>query len=302
MKISTFDLNLFVILNAIYTQGSLTKAADVVGITQPAVSNALSRLRVKFNDDLFLRTGSGMIPTQKTENMIADIQNALMLMQQSVDEPDEFNPSTSIRNFKISLADVSEGRVLPYLMEEIDKIAPNVSVGSFHYSRRDQVHALATNQLDFVVDPVIPRSNEVKSQKVFEDHFVVAHRKDHALTKLDRITIEDILSQRHLNISQRTKGPHIIDVELAKLGLERDIALRAQHFLIAPDVVRNSDIVLFCTQSFALRHQLDYVDIPAELPTMEYFLIWHASDDMDGAHIWMRNLLIEAYKNARGIE
>ena len=80
MKISTFDLNLFVILNAIYTQGSLTKAADVVGITQPAVSNALSRLRTKFNDDLFLRTGSGMIPTQKTENMIADIQNALMLM------------------------------------------------------------------------------------------------------------------------------------------------------------------------------------------------------------------------------
>ena len=142
----------------------------------------------------------------------------------------------------------------------------------------------------------------IGSQKVFEDHFVVAHRKDHALTKLDRISIEDILSQRHLNISQRRKGPHIIDVELAKLGLERDIALRAQHFLIAPDVVRNSDIVLFCTQSFALRHQLDYVDIPMELPMMEYFLIWHASDDMDGAHIWMRNLLIEAYKNARGIK
>ena len=216
MKISTFDLNLFVILNAIYTQGSLTKAADVVGITQPAVSNALSRLRIKFNDDLFKRTGSGMIPTQKTENMIADIQNALMLMQQSVDEPDEFNPASSIRNFKISLADVSEGRVLPYLMEEIDKIAPNVSVGSYHYSRRDQVHALATNQLDFVVDPVIPRSNEVKSQKVFEDHFVVAHRANHALTKHKEITLENILSERHLNISQRRKGPHIIDVELAK--------------------------------------------------------------------------------------
>ena len=81
MKISSFDLNLFVIMNSIYTEGSLTKAAEVVGITQPAVSNALSRLREKFDDELFVRTGSGMVPTQKTENIIRDIQNALQLMQ-----------------------------------------------------------------------------------------------------------------------------------------------------------------------------------------------------------------------------
>ena len=82
-------------MNSIYTEGSLTKAAEVVGITQPAVSNALSRLREKFDDELFVRTGSGMVPTQKTENIIKDIQNALQLMQKSVNEPDEFNPSTS---------------------------------------------------------------------------------------------------------------------------------------------------------------------------------------------------------------
>ena len=93
MKISSFDLNLFVIMNSIYTEGSLTKAAEVVGITQPAVSNALSRLREKFDDELFVRTGSGMVPTQKTENIIKDIQNALQLMQKSVNEPDEFNPA-----------------------------------------------------------------------------------------------------------------------------------------------------------------------------------------------------------------
>ena len=151
MKISSFDLNLFVILNAIYTEGSLTKAAEVVGITQPAVSNALSRLRERFDDDLFIRTGSGMVPTQKTENIISDIQNALSLMQQSVNEPDTFDPKLSNRNFKLSLGDVSEGRVLPYIMNEIDKNAPFVSMGSYAYSRSDQVHALATHNLDFVV-------------------------------------------------------------------------------------------------------------------------------------------------------
>ena len=116
MKISSFDLNLFVIMNSIYTEGSLTKAAEVVGITQPAVSNALSRLREKFDDELFVRTGSGMVPTQKTENIIKDIQNALQLMQKSVNEPDEFDPATGQKTFRISLGDINEGRILAILM------------------------------------------------------------------------------------------------------------------------------------------------------------------------------------------
>ena len=122
MKISTFDLNLFVVLNAIYTEGSLTKAAEVVGITQPAVSNALARLREKFDDDLFIRTGSGMTPTQKTENIILDVKKALDLMQKSVNEPDEFNPETSELTFRISLSDISEERVLPYILKKIKTI------------------------------------------------------------------------------------------------------------------------------------------------------------------------------------
>ena len=123
MKISSFDLNLFVIMNSIYTEGSLTKAAEVVGITQPAVSNALSRLREKFDDELFVRTGGGMVPTQKTENIIKDIQNALQLMQKSVNEPDEFDPATSQKTFRISLGDINEGRILAILMGKIEEQA-----------------------------------------------------------------------------------------------------------------------------------------------------------------------------------
>lgn len=301
MKISTFDLNLFVIMNAIYTQGSLTKAAEVVGITQPAVSNALSRLRTKFNDDLFIRTGTGMIPTKKTENMISDIQNALMLMQQSVDEPDEFNPATSSRAFRISMGDASEGRVLPDLMKNINQTAPNISVQSYHYARRDQIHALSTNQLDFVVDPVIPTSNEIKSEKVFEDYFVAAFRKNHPLSEIENVTIENLLAHKHLKVSQRRKGVHMIDIELDKVGLKRDVAIRVQQFLVAPDIIKNTDIVLFCTNSFAKRNDLMYVPIPLDIPAMEYFLIWHISDDKDGAHIWMRSLIKEAYKKASTI-
>ena len=184
MKISSFDLNLFVIMNAIYTEGSLTKAAEVVGITQPAVSNALSRLREKFNDDLFVRTGSGMVPTHKTENIINDIQSALGLMQKSVNEPDEFDPLTSERTFRISLGDISEGRILPHMLEKINATAPKITIESFYTDRHEIVHSLATNELNFAIDPIIPRSKDVVSQKVFEDKFICAHRANHPISKI----------------------------------------------------------------------------------------------------------------------
>ena len=299
MKISSFDLNLFVILNAIYTEGSLTKAAEVVGITQPAVSNALSRLREKFNDDLFVRTGSGMVPTQKTENIIKDIQNALALMQHSVNEPDTFDEKTTTRAFKLSLGDISEGRVLPYIMKEIDKNAKNISVGSYAYRRSDQVHALATNNLDFVVDPVIPASDEINSFKVFEDDFVAIHREGHPISEIENPTIDDILAQDHLHVSSRKRGLHLIDVELDKIGYRRKVALRCQHFLIAPTIIKSTDMLLFATRSFAKAHHLPFLEIPAEIPSMEYFLIWHKSDEGDGGHIWMKELIINAFIEAK---
>ena len=299
MKISSFDLNLFVILNAIYTEGSLTKAAQVVGITQPAVSNALSRLRDKFNDDLFVRTGSGMVPTQKTENMISDIQNALTLIQQSVNEPDKFDPATSKRNFKLSLGDISESRVLPFIMKQIYESAPNISLGSYSYKRTDQVHALSTNNLDFVVDPVIPISNEINSSKVFEDDFVAIHRDGHNISKRKNIAIEDIVNEKHLHVSRRKMGEHLIDMELDKIGLQRNVALRCQHFLIAPPIIKSTDLILMATRSFAKRNNLSFVEIPIEIPSMEYFLIWHKSDEGDGGHIWMKDLITKAFKEAQ---
>ena len=299
MKISSFDLNLFVILNAIYTEGSLTKAAEVVGITQPAVSNALSRLREKFDDDLFVRTGTGMVPTQKTENIISDIQSALSLMQQSVNQPNSFDPAVTERNFKLSLGDITEGRVLPYMMKEIYKNAPNISVGSYNYRRIDQVHALATNNLDFVVDPVIPDSDEINSYKVFQDYFVVIHREGHPIQKIKNLTVDDLLSQKFINVSNRRKGLHMVDLELEKTGHRRDIALRCQHFLIAPEIIRDTDAVIMATHSFAKSNDLPFVEIPQELPQMEYFLSWHKSDEGDGGHEWMKDLIIKAFEEAQ---
>jgi len=302
MKISSFDLNLFVIMNSIYTEGSLTKAAEVVGITQPAVSNALSRLREKFDDELFVRTGSGMVPTQKTENIIKDIQNALQLMQKSVNEPDEFDPATSQKTFRISLGDINEGRILAILMGKIEKQAPNIKLECY-YTSRDQVpHALATNELSFAVDPFIPNSKDTNSMKVFSDQFVIAHRANHPISKVSNITLEEVLKLKYINISNRKRGASVVEMEMQKMQLQPEMTLRAQHYLVTPEIVRSTDICLLCAETFAKKHGLSYIELPFDVPPLEQYLIWHSSDNNDGSHIWMRDLIAESFKEVSSIK
>ena len=296
MKISAFDLNLFVIMNSIYTEGSLTKAAEVVGITQPAVSNALSRLREKFDDDLFVRTGSGMVPTQKTENIIKDIQNALQLMQKSVNEPDEFDPATSQKTFRISLGDINEGRILAILISKIEKQAPNIKLECYYTARGQVPHALATNELSFAVDPFIPNSKDTNSTKVFSDQFVIAHRANHPVGKITEITLDEALKLKYINISNRKRGASVVEMEMQKMQLQPEIALRAQHYLVTPEIVRSSDLCLLCSETFAKKHGLSYVNLPFDVPPLEQYLIWHKSDDNDGSHIWMRTLIAESFQ------
>ena len=302
MKISAFDLNLFVIMNSIYTEGSLTKAAEVVGITQPAVSNALARLREKFEDDLFVRTGSGMVPTQKTENIIKDIQTALQLMQKSVNEPDEFNPSTSQKTFRISLGDINEGRILGILMGKIEKQAPAIKLECY-YTARDQVpHALATNELSFAIDPFIPNSKDTNSTKVFTDQFVIAHRANHPVSQISELTMDEVLKLKYINISNRKRGASVVEMEMQKMQLQPEIALRAQHYLVTPEIVRSTDLCLLCSETFAKKHGLSYIEIPFNVPPLEQYLIWHNSDDNDGSHIWMRDLIAESFEEVSSIK
>ena len=301
MKISAFDLNLFVIMNSIYTEGSLTKAAEVVGITQPAVSNALSRLREKFDDDLFVRTGSGMVPTQKTENIIKDIQNALQLMQKSVNEPDEFDPATSQKTFRISLGDINEGRILAILISKIEKLAPNIKLECYYTARGQVPHALATNELSFAVDPFIPNSKDTNSTKVFSDKFVIAHRANHPVSKITEITLDEALKLKYINISNRKRGASVVEMEMQKMQLQPEIALRAQHYLVTPEIVRSTDLCLLGSETFAKKHGLSYVNLPFDVPPLEQYLIWHKSDDNDGSHIWMRTLIAESFQEVNAV-
>ena len=293
MNLSKVDLNLFIVFDAIYTEANLTRAGQIVGITQPAVSNALSRLRETFNDPLFVRTAQGMVPTPMAQNIIGPVRSALGLLRVSVQESRIFNPLLASKVYRISMTDLTEAIILPVLFQRLRRLAPSVVIESFLCKRRETTSELAAGRLDFAVDAPLNTDPQVRHVKLMEDRYVCAMRRGHPLFK-DTLSLDDYLALIHIQISSRRNGLGQVDLALGKLGLQRRIALRSQHYLMASQVLQQTDMVMTVPERFAKRHDLNYVTVPVnDLPAVETHLYWHESTDQDPANRWMREQMIE---------
>ncbi len=295
MKIKDTDLNLFIAFDVIYTEKNLTKSGQVLGITQPAVSNALARLRDLFNDELFIRTSRGMIPTPVANQLIGDIRNALSLIQNTISVSEKFDPSTAEMTFKISIGDTSEYRLLPLLIKELAEIAPKVKVETYLTPRKDAPRELASGAIDFSIDPPLQSDQHLKHEKIYQEDYVMIVREDHPILDKEKITIEDYLDLSHIHISNRKTGMGHVDMTLYKLGLTRDIYLRAQHFLVAPYIVEQSDMAITTTKGFAVDRNLAWRELPFDIDPLVLHLYWHENNDNESSSKWMRELMLKTY-------
>lgn len=294
MNLSKVDLNLFIVFDAIYTEANLTRAGQIVGITQPAVSNALARLRETFNDPLFVRTAQGMVPTPMAQNIITPVRHALQLLRVSVQESRSFVPEQATKTYRISMTDLTEAVILPHLAARIRRMAPNINIDSFLIKRRETTKELAAGRLDFAIDAPLNTDTQVRHVKLFEDHHVCVMRPGHPLAKKERITLDDYLAQSHIHISSRRNGLGHVDLALGKMGLQRRVVLRSQHYQMAPLVMESTDMVMTVHERFAMRHNLHAVALPIDdVPPIETHLFWHESTDQDPANRWMREQIIE---------
>ncbi|PAU66317.1 LysR family transcriptional regulator [Pseudomonas sp. PIC25] len=293
MNLNKVDLNLFIVFDAIYTEANLTRAGQIVGITQPAVSNALARLRETFNDPLFVRTAQGMVPTPMAQNIIGPVRNALQLLRVSVQESRTFNPQQANKTYRISMTDLTEAVVLPPLFQRLRRLAPTVQIESFLAKRRETTKELAAGRLDFAVDAPLNTDPQVRHVKLLEDRYVCALRKGHPMAK-DKLSLDEYLALTHIHISSRRSGLGFVDLALGKMGIQRRIALRSQHYLMASLVMQQTDMAMTVPERFARRHGLHYVDLPVkDVPALETHLYWHESTDQDPANRWMREQIIE---------
>jgi len=300
MNLSDKDLNLFVVFDVIYTERNLTKSGEVLGITQPAVSNALSRLRENFNDELFVRTSKGMVPTPVAENMVNDIRQALDLIRNSISESESFNPKTANATFRISIGDTSEYRLLPQLIKNISNSAPGVDVESYLTPRTETPKELAAGNIDFAIDPPIHSDPNLKNKKIYQDDYVLVVNKKHPIAKKKKISLEDYLNLSHIHISKRASGLGHVDTTLNRLGLTRRIALRAQHFLVAPYIIDQSNLAMTTIKSFSRGRELKVFQLPFKINPLVLHLYWHVNKDMDPANKWMRELILNTYGKIQG--
>ncbi|NDI87012.1 LysR family transcriptional regulator [Undibacterium crateris] len=297
MHLSRVDLNLFVVFVAVYTEGSVTRAAQQLNLTQPAISHALKRLRDLFQDPLFIRQGQSMVSTPLARNLIEPVRQALRGLELSMQEHARFDPATASKQCHLALRDVLESTILPPLLHQLTQQAPQIQLQAIQVERRELVAELAAGTLDLAIDMLLPLSGEIRRQRILQDKTVILVRQGHPVIQ-GQISLEQYLQAEHILASSRRHGPGLEDVELSRLGLQRKVKLRCQHYYAACRVVSQTDLLLTMPEAYArianeqFGHQM--LHLPLAMPTWDVYLYWHQNVDQDPANLWLRELVINA--------
>jgi DNA-binding transcriptional LysR family regulator len=292
VHLSQVDLNLFVVLEAIYREGNLTRAGRQLKLTQPAMSHALKRLREMLKDPLFIREGPNMVPTPFSRNMINEVRQALQILEVSLYENRNFDPAHTRRNFQIGFWELMESTILPPLAKVLTRAAPEISITTLRVKRREIEQELASGTLDLVLDVPITVGDSLRQKPLFSDRVVVMARKGHPAIGRD-LDLDTYLRQNHILVSSRRLGPSLVDTELNRKGRKRSIVLRCQHYFAACRVVSETDMLLTIPERYAqmlntgFNHRL-YPFPLKSLQQLEIHMYWHESTENDPPNRWLR--------------
>jgi DNA-binding transcriptional LysR family regulator len=298
MHISKVDLNLFTVFDAIYSEASVTRASQKLHLTQPAISHALARLRLIFDDPLFVRQGHAMVSTPLARNIIEPVRLALRGLEVTLSDAGKFDATSASNQFNLALRDVLEATVLPPLMHAISLQAPTVSVAAIQVERRELLNELAAGTLDVAIDMLLPLPNEIRRQKMLQDNTVVLVRQGHPVIK-GKLDLESYLNAEHVLASSRRKGMGLEDFELSRLGLQRRIRLRCQHYFAACRVISQTDMLLTMPEAYARIANEQFgnqiLPLPLPMPSWDVYLYWHQNVENDPANRWLRQQVTQAF-------
>jgi DNA-binding transcriptional LysR family regulator len=297
MHVSGVDLNLLPLLDALLTERHVTRAAKAAGLSQPAASRALGRLRLLFSDPLLVRSGRGFALTPRAEALRDPVRRALGLVEGAMARPSRFDPASARRTARVMTSDYSELLLLPGLLDRLTRMAPGIDVW-VHPLLESSPQPLVDGEADFMIMPI--REGErlapgVRADVLYSDRFICMVKRGHPLAK--KPTLDRFLAARHAFIAPRGRRGGPVDDALAARGKERHIALAGPHFLVMPFLVAASDLVLTLAERIARLYSqflpVVLFEPPLQLSGFTIGLFWHEKDANDPALTWLREQIAE---------
>ena len=308
----TLDLNLLRVFDEVMAERSLTRAARNLSLTQPAVSNALRRLRETLGDELVQRSGQGMAPTPRALAIWPAVREALQQLQESL-IPNLFVPADATSTFVLAMADATAAELIPGLTDTLETEAPGVSLRVVPLATRDPRKLLDEETCDLAVGyfPAVladltarAQGGEPKQflyQRLYDGEYVCVMRRDHPLAT-GPFTLNRFCAARHMLVSFSGRPYGFIDEALASLGRKRHVVLTVNQFFTAGRVVANSNLLTVLPRHFVrvtgIAEQLVLRPLPFDVAPVHVDAVWHRRSDQLGAHMWLRQAVSRAAERA----
>jgi DNA-binding transcriptional LysR family regulator len=298
MNSQNFDLNLLAVFDAVLAEGSISRAAVRLGLSQPATSNAIARLRKVTGDRLFVRLANGMAPTPYAARIAGPIRQGLATIRVSLAESQDFDAATSDRLFILYLTDLGEAYFLPRLLARLGRIAPGVRIRTLPMPPQAAGDALKSGEVDLAVGNLPDLQAGFYQQRLFREHYVCVVGRDHPATG-SRISARRFAAARHVIVAPAGTGHGIIERSLVERGLADRIALRVQNFLVLPSIVAATDLIALVPHSvgsqLSLQNDVKLLAVPISIPAFDVKQCWHERFHDDIGNRWLRRQFAELF-------
>jgi DNA-binding transcriptional LysR family regulator len=301
MDIRDLDLNLLVVLDTLFEEGTLTRTAQRLRLSQPTMSASLAKLRVVLGDELFVRANGIMQPTARAISLRPAVTSVLKTIRLDILSQAAFDPARENGAFTLSLSDIGELEFLPKLLDRLGREAPDATLRTVVERPLELALAMDLGEIDLAVG-YFPElvSSSFKQQSLFRHRSACLVRRNHPTIGPD-MTLDDYLAARHIAIAQEGRMQDVVELGLATQGLQRRIRLQISHFVSVPFLVAQSDLVATIPRPLAVQFaqicDLLVVEPPFTIPPIEVKQVWHKRFDGHPRLRWFRHVVAETSQN-----
>jgi len=301
MELQDIDLNLLIVFSELLKRRRVSAVATALGTSQPAISNALNRLRRLLGDELFVRTGRGMMPTPLAETLAEPLGYALGAIHDALNAKTVFDPASSQRAFTLAMTDMGEIHFLPSLMNLLTRQAPGISIVTV----REQSDALRTGMENGDIDLAIGFLPDLQTgffqRRLLRQRYVCLLRQEHPLAG-GRLTLKAFLAAEHVAIAAASSGRSMVDTAIQRLGVRRNVHLRVPHFVAVGYILQATDLIAVVPQVYAQQalttFKLTSMPCPVKIPDIAINMLWHARNHRAPDNQWLRQLIFNACARA----